>query len=65
MNPFRAIVESLARQPGVRGAVIAAPDGVVVESVVHVDVSADVIAAFGTAILMGARVVGEIGRAHV
>jgi predicted regulator of Ras-like GTPase activity (Roadblock/LC7/MglB family) len=57
MNPFRAVVESLAMQPGVRGAVIAAPDGVIVESVVHADVRADEVAAFGSAVLARARTV--------
>lgn len=55
MNPFRAIVESLAMQPGVRGAVIAALDGVVIESVAHIDVSAELVAAFGSDVLSRAR----------
>ncbi|MEP7346773.1 MAG: hypothetical protein ABI877_15985, partial [Gemmatimonadaceae bacterium] len=58
MKPFGAIVESLAMQPGVRGVVIAAMDGIVVESVVHVEVRADLIAAFGCAVLARARAVG-------
>ncbi len=64
MNLFRQIAESLALQPGVRGAVIAATDGVVIESVVHVDVRADVVAAFGCAILTRARAVSA-ALAHV
>ena len=57
MNAFRSTVESLALQPGVRGAVIAAPDGVIIESVVHSDVRADALAAFGSAVLARARAV--------
>lgn len=58
MTPFRDIVESLAMEPGVRAAVLAAPDGVVVDSVVHVDVRADAVAAFGMAVLDSAMPVG-------
>jgi predicted regulator of Ras-like GTPase activity (Roadblock/LC7/MglB family) len=55
MNAIHTLVDALARLPGVRGAVVAAPDGVLVDSAVHADVRADVVAAFGAAVLASAR----------
>ena len=57
MNMFRAAVESLAMLPGVRGAVIAAPDGVIIDCVVRTDVRADALAAFGSSLWARARAV--------
>ena len=58
MSVFHDVVESLAMHAGVRGAVVAAADGVVVDGVVHVDVRADALAAFGTAVLSSATALG-------
>ncbi|MBV6521503.1 MAG: hypothetical protein MNPFHGCM_01642 [Gemmatimonadaceae bacterium] len=54
MSAHRAVME-LSAQSGVRGAVVALRDGVVVDGIVHVDVRADVLAAFGSAVLERAR----------
>jgi predicted regulator of Ras-like GTPase activity (Roadblock/LC7/MglB family) len=54
MNAYRQVVEALSFLPGVRGAVVAAADGVVVESVVHADVRPEIVAAFGNAVYRAA-----------
>ncbi|MFN8572861.1 MAG: roadblock/LC7 domain-containing protein [Gemmatimonadaceae bacterium] len=57
MNPYRSAVEALSFMPGVRGAVVAATDGVVVDAVAHQDVRADQVAAFGNAVFRASRAV--------
>lgn len=50
MSDFRAIIDDLALTPGVRAVVLAADDGVVIDSVTHAGVRSEHVAAFGSAL---------------
>lgn len=59
MNRYREVVEALSFMPGVRGAIVAATDGVVVDAIAHQDVRTDQVAAFGNAVFRASRTVSH------
>lgn len=62
MNAYRQVVDALSFLPGVRGAVVSATDGVVVEAIVHHDVRPERLAAFGNAVFRASRAVSRAAR---